>query len=31
MPLTEYDEADAMQLFRKEGYAEGLAEGREET
>ena len=30
MLLTEYNEAEAMELFRKEGRAEGLAEGRAE-
>lgn len=27
MLLTEYNEAEAMELFRKEGYDEGYAEG----
>ena len=30
MLLTEYNEAEAMELFREEGRAEGLAEGRAE-
>ena len=30
MLLTEYNEAEAMELFRAEGRAEGLAEGRAE-
>ena len=30
MLLTEYDEAEAMELFREEGREEGRKEGREE-
>ena len=30
MLLTEYNEAEAMELFREEGRAEGREEGREE-
>ena len=31
MLLTEYNEAEAMELFREEGRAEGRQEGREEA
>ena len=31
MLLTEYNEAEAMELFREEGRAEGREEGREEA
>ena len=30
MLLTEYNEAEAMELFREEGREEGLEKGREE-
>ena len=30
MCLTEYNEAETMQMFKEEGREEGLAEGREE-
>ena len=30
MLLTEYNEAEAMELFREEGLEEGLEKGREE-
>ena len=30
MLLTEYDEAEAMELFREDGIAEGIEKGRAE-
>ena len=30
MLLTEYNEAEAMELFKKEGWEEGIEKGREE-
>ena len=30
MILYEYNEAETMEMFREEAYAEGKAEGREE-